>query len=63
MPRVTTGVSGARLWPLAGSTTLSVPSSASSCTATPRTREFALETMADDLVRLENLPGSYYNGR
>ena len=31
------------------------------CSATPRTREFALETMADDLVRLENLPGSYYN--
>lgn len=31
------------------------------CSATPRTREFALETMADDLVRLENVPGSYYN--
>ncbi|MGI5867815.1 MAG: deoxyribonuclease IV [Kiritimatiellia bacterium] len=29
--------------------------------ATPRTREFAIETMADDLDRLENVPGSFYN--
>lgn len=31
------------------------------CSATPRTREFALETMSDDLQRLEHLPGNFYN--
>lgn len=31
------------------------------CSAEARTREFALETMADDLRRLEHLPGNYYN--
>ncbi len=31
------------------------------CAAVERTREFALETMADDLKRLEALPGQYYN--
>lgn len=31
------------------------------CSAEPRTREFARETMADDLLRLEVLPGNYYN--
>jgi len=31
------------------------------CSATPRTREFALETMTDDLQRLEYLPGNFYN--
>jgi len=31
------------------------------CSAEPRTREFALETMADDLRRLEHLPNNYYN--
>ncbi|MBP3588296.1 MAG: deoxyribonuclease IV [Clostridia bacterium] len=31
------------------------------CSATDRTREFALETMADDLQRLEHLPGNFYN--
>ncbi len=31
------------------------------CAAVERTREFALETMADDLKRLEYLPGNYYN--
>jgi deoxyribonuclease-4 len=29
--------------------------------ADPHTREFALQTMADDLARLEALPGQYYN--
>lgn len=31
------------------------------CSAQERTREFALETMADDLRRLESLPGNLYN--
>lgn len=31
------------------------------CSAQERVREFALETMADDLLRLEVVPGSYYN--
>ena len=31
------------------------------CSKDQRTREFALETMADDLRRLEYLPGNYYN--
>ena len=31
------------------------------CSATDRTREFALETMTDDLRRLEYLPGNFYN--
>ena len=31
------------------------------CSSTERTREFALETMTDDLQRLEYLPGNYYN--
>lgn len=31
------------------------------CSAEPRTREFALQTMGDDLARLEHLPGNYYN--
>ena len=31
------------------------------CSAEERTREFALQTMADDLARLEYLPGNYYN--
>ena len=31
------------------------------CSAEARTREFALQTMADDLLRLESLPGNYYN--
>ena len=31
------------------------------CSATASVREFALETMADDLLRLEVVPGSYYN--
>lgn len=29
--------------------------------ATPRTREFAREAMADDLARMESLPGNLYN--
>ena len=31
------------------------------CAADPGLREFALNTMADDLARLEHLPGSLYN--
>ena len=31
------------------------------CSKEPRTREFAVQTMADDLDRLEHLPGNYYN--
>ena len=31
------------------------------CSKDERTREFALQTMTDDLVRMEFLPGNYYN--
>ena len=31
------------------------------CSAEEKTREFALQTMADDLRRLEYVPGNYYN--
>lgn len=31
------------------------------CSAEERTREFALQTMADDLLRLEHIPGNFYN--
>lgn len=31
------------------------------CSKEERTREFALETMADDLRRLEHIPGNFYN--
>ena len=31
------------------------------CSAKPAAREFALQAMADDLVRMEAVPGSYYN--
>ena len=31
------------------------------CSKDERTREFALQTMADDLVRMEYLLGNYYN--
>ena len=31
------------------------------CSATERTREFALETMQDDLMRLDYLPNQFYN--
>ncbi len=31
------------------------------CSAEEKTREFALQTMADDLRRMEYLPGNYYN--
>ncbi len=31
------------------------------CSADPKTRDFALETMQDDLARLEHLPGTLYN--
>ena len=31
------------------------------CSGKPHAREFALECMADDLVRMESVPGNYYN--
>ena len=31
------------------------------CSKDPRVREFALETMADDLSKLDRIPGVYYN--
>ena len=31
------------------------------CSAKERAREFALEAMAEDLQRMEALPGNYYN--
>ena len=31
------------------------------CSADPRVREFAWETMADDLAKLDQIPGVYYN--
>ncbi len=31
------------------------------CSKDERTREFALQTMVDDLQRIEHLPGNYYN--
>ncbi|HJC48571.1 MAG TPA: deoxyribonuclease IV [Candidatus Lachnoclostridium pullistercoris] len=37
------------------------PYTLNACGAEERVREFALETMADDLARMEYLPGNYYN--
>jgi deoxyribonuclease-4 len=37
------------------------PYTVNPCSAEERTREFALQTMADDLVRMEYLPGNFYN--
>lgn len=37
------------------------PYTLNACGAEERVREFALETMEDDLKRLEYLPGTYYN--
>lgn len=37
------------------------PYTLNACSADERTREFALEMMADDLVRMEYLPNSLYN--
>ncbi len=37
------------------------PYTLNACAAEPRTREFALEVMADDLLRLEYTPHNYYN--
>ena len=31
------------------------------CSKEPRTREFAVQTMADDLERMEAIPGNLYN--
>lgn len=38
-----------------------VPYTYNPCSAKERAREFALEAMAEDLQRLEALPGNYYN--
>lgn len=37
------------------------PYTLNACSADARVREFALETMADDLLRMEALPGHFYN--
>ncbi|HIT53519.1 MAG TPA: deoxyribonuclease IV [Candidatus Fimivicinus intestinavium] len=37
------------------------PYTLNACSADARVREFALETMADDLLRMESLPGNFYN--
>lgn len=37
------------------------PYTLNACAKEPRTLEFARETMADDLKRMEYLPGNYYN--
>ncbi len=37
------------------------PYTLNACAAEGRTREFALETMADDLKRMEEIPGQLYN--
>ncbi len=37
------------------------PYTLNACSADQRTREFAFETMADDLQRMEYLPGCFYN--
>ena len=37
------------------------PYTLNACAADPSLREFARDTMADDLMRLEYLPGNYYN--
>lgn len=37
------------------------PYTLNACSADPRVREFALQTMADDLQRMEYLPGNLYN--
>jgi len=37
------------------------PYTVNPCSADARTREFARETLADDLARMEYLPGNYYN--
>lgn len=37
------------------------PYTLNACSADERTREFALETMADDLKRMEYIPGNLYN--
>ena len=37
------------------------PYTLNACSADARVREFALETMADDLSRMEALPGNFYN--
>lgn len=37
------------------------PYTLNACSADARVREFALETMADDMERMEALPGNFYN--
>ena len=44
-----------------GSIVAHAPYTLNACGAEERVREFALETMADDLERMEWIPGNYYN--
>jgi deoxyribonuclease-4 len=37
------------------------PYTMNACGADPKVRSFAIETMADDLMRMEHTPGNYYN--
>jgi len=46
---------------LLGPVVAHAPYTINPCSAEERTRTFALETMADDLRRLEYLPGNFYN--
>ena len=44
-----------------GSVVAHAPYTINPCSSDERTREFALETMADDLARMEHIPENYYN--
>ena len=44
-----------------GAVVAHAPYTINPCSKDERTREFALQTMADDLLRMEHLPGNYYN--
>lgn len=46
---------------LLGPVVAHAPYTINPCSATERTREFALQTMEEDLARLEYLPGNFYN--
>lgn len=46
---------------LIGPVVAHAPYTINPCAADPRVKEFALQTMADDLKRMEYLPGNYYN--
>lgn len=44
-----------------GAVVAHAPYTINPCSKDERTREFALQTMEDDLLRMEHLPGNYYN--